>query len=233
LPVLESALERAGCDGLQEIVLTHGHPDHNGGVESVLDRFGPLEVKKFPWPAFDDRHDFVVTPLSDGSVVKTEGATLRALHTPGHAPDHLCFMLEEDDALISGDNVLGVGTTVIPSESGDLADYMNSLELALEQRPGRIYPAHGPMIDDGVGKLEEYIAHRNARETQILAALEAGPATAAEIVEIVYAEYPKLLHAAARQSVTSHLLKLAREQRVDPDGASLAPSTRWSVRTPR
>ena len=126
LPVLERAMQRAGCLHIQEIVLTHGHPDHIGGVRAVRERHGPLRVSKFPWPESDASYaDLELTPLADGAVVRSEGATLRGVHTPGHAPDHLCFVLEEEQALFSGDNVLGVGTTVIPNQSGDLGQYLD------------------------------------------------------------------------------------------------------------
>jgi glyoxylase-like metal-dependent hydrolase (beta-lactamase superfamily II) len=227
LPVLERALARAGC-AIQEIVLTHGHPDHVGGVASVLERFGTLRVSKLPWPGADERHAFELTPLADGSVVRTEGATLRAIFTPGHAPDHLCFLLEEERALFSGDNVLGVGTTVIPLEHGDLLDYMRSLERLLAEAPARIYPAHGPWIADGVAKLREYLAHRRERERQILEALPRA-ATIGAIVKIVYAAYPAALHAAAGQSVASHLVKLEREGRVRRAGPEPPLSAHWTL----
>jgi len=214
LAVLEQAMARAGCDGLQEIVLTHGHVDHLGGVAQVLDRFGPLRVSKLPWPAFDAACPVAPVALGDGDAVHTEGATLRAVHTPGHAPDHLCFVLEEEAAIFSGDNVLGVGTTVIPAESGDLLDYLRSLERLLEEAPGRIYPAHGPLIADGPGRLRAYLAHRHDRERQILAALDRGPAPIAEVVKQVYTDVPEVLHRAAAQSVAAHLCKLEREGRV-------------------
>ncbi len=213
LPVLERAMERAGCSAIQEVVLTHGHPDHNGGLAAVLERFGPLPVSKWPWPDFDARTGVEATVLADGDTVRTEGATLRAIHTPGHAPDHLCFLLEEERAIFSGDNVLGVGTTVIPSKDGDLLDYLHSLERLLETGPRRIYPAHGPCIEDGVAKLRQYIDHRHDRERQIVAALGEGDATIAVVVKRVYTDVPEVLHAAAGHSVASHLRKLEREGR--------------------
>lgn len=231
LPQLEEAMRLTGCEEIQEIVLTHAHGDHIGGAQQVIERFGKLSVKKRPWPELDGQYDVDITPIDDGDVVATEGATLRAVHTPGHAPDHLCFTIEEEGSLVSGDNVLGVGTTVIPATSGDLAQYMDSLERMLALAPTRIYPAHGPCIEDGCAKIREYIDHRRARDVQILAAMGEGATAVPAIVEIVYAAYPKTLHAAAGWSVTSHLVKLEREGRVRLDaGVATEPeSAVWSL----
>lgn len=225
--VLARALTQAGCDAIQEIVLTHGHPDHLGGVEQVQARFGPLRVSKLP--GADDPASLRAVPLAEGSVVRTEGATLRAVHTPGHAPDHLCFVLEEEQALFSGDNVLGVGTTVIPSHGGDLLDYMRSLGRMLALAPRRIYPAHGPVIADGGKKIREYVAHRDAREAQILTALAQGDAPIATLVARVYTDVPQVLHAAAAHSVAAHLGKLEREGRVRRTGGGPPLSAVWSA----
>ncbi len=228
-PVLERALQEAGCDGIQEIVLTHGHPDHIGGVAQLIERHGPLEVKKRPWPGHDGPPSLQITPIDHGAVIRTEGATLRAVYTPGHAEDHLCFVLEEEGALFSGDNVLGVGTTVIPSRGGSLIEYMRSLERLLAEKPTRIYPAHGPCIEDGVAKLREYISHREQRERQILAALSDGVSRVKDIVQIIYAAYPTLLHAAAAESVGSHLIKLEHEGRVAREGDGGPLSSAWRI----
>ncbi len=229
LPVLEEALARAGCQEIQEIVLTHAHSDHMGGVASILQRFGPLEVSKRPWPGTDDSFGVEIRAIDGGAVIRTENATLRAIHTPGHSPDHLCFLIEEDDTLLSGDHILGVGTAVIPLETGDLRDYMSSLERLLAESPKRIYPAHGPQIGDGPGKIREYIEHRGEREREILAALASGPMTVMEIVRIVYAAYPKALHPAAGQSVTQHLRKLEREKRATCEAGADPLSARWAL----
>jgi glyoxylase-like metal-dependent hydrolase (beta-lactamase superfamily II) len=228
LPVLEQALERTGAR-IQEIVCTHGHPDHLGGVASIVERFGALQVSKLPWPGNDESQWSDITPLADGCVVQTEGATLRGVHAPGHAPDHLCFVLEEERAMFTGDNVLGVGTTVIPATSGDLVDYMNSLDRLLAEEPTALYPAHGPLIPDGVAKIREYIDHRIEREAQILSAVADGLDRIPAMVKRIYAKYPDSLHAAAGSSVAAHLMKLRREQRVDRDGDEPL-AARWTLR---
>ena len=213
LPVLERALAEAGC-GIQEIVLTHGHADHMGGVPSVLARYGPLRVSKLARPGCDACEGIDLTLLDDGAIVRTEGATLRALHAPGHAADHCCFVLEEERAAFSGDNVLGVGTTFIPADGGDLDDYLRSLQRLLDEAPGVLYPAHGPRVPDGVAKIHQYIEHRHQREREVLAALERGGSSVRDIVEFVYAGYPEALHSPARHSVCAHLITLEREARV-------------------
>jgi glyoxylase-like metal-dependent hydrolase (beta-lactamase superfamily II) len=232
LPVLERALDRAGRPRIRRIVLTHGHPDHVGGVRSVQERFGPVPVAKFPWPGDDEALGVAVEPLADGAVIEVEGARLRAVHAPGHAEDHLCFVLEEERALFTGDNVLGVGTTVIPGRGGDLADYLRSLARLLAEAPRTIYPAHGPRIDDGVAKLREYIDHRLERERQILAALGDGLARVGELVRRIYAAYPESLHAAAAASVTAHLVKLEREGRVARSAGDDALRADWRLEEP-
>ena len=225
--VLERALGLAGAEGVQEIVLTHGHSDHIGGLTDVLARFGPLRVSKRIPPGAAAPSG--ITPIDDGAVIETEGATLRAIFTPGHAPDHLCFALEQESAVFSGDNVLGVGTTVIPIEGGDLALYLASLLRLLEEPPGRIYPAHGPCIADGHAKLREYLAHRQQREDQILAALGPAPASVPEVVARVYTDVPAVLHAAAAHSVTAHLVKLEREGRARREGSATPLADRWAA----
>ncbi len=225
LPVLDEAMERAGCKGIEQIVLTHGHPDHLGGLAQVLGHLGEVPVKKWPWPEVDLESPVVMERLEDECRIETEGATLVGLHTPGHSPDHLCFLLEEERSLFSGDNVLGVGTTVIPGGSGDLGQYMASLDRLLALEPTRIYPAHGPCIEDGTTKVREYIAHRLEREGEILAAIEGGAGRVSAMVEIIYAAYPKELHAPAGASVSAHLLKLEAEGRVRRDGDGDAPPT--------
>jgi glyoxylase-like metal-dependent hydrolase (beta-lactamase superfamily II) len=229
LPVLERAMEFAGCRRLQEIVLTHGHPDHIGGVQSILDRLGTVPVRKLPDAHFDAPYGFAMDALADGCVIETEGATLRGIHTPGHAPDHLCFLLEEESGLFTGDNVLGVGTTVIPAETGDLSDYLGSLEKLLDLAPAKIFPAHGPLVENGTAKVREYIEHRLEREAQIIDAVQDGADRVPAMVKIIYAAYPESLHGAAGQSVTAHLRKLENEGRVAREPGQAPEGDRWQL----
>ncbi len=232
MPVLEEAVARVGCREIEGIVLTHAHPDHIGGVNQVRNHFGPMPVYKLPWPTqggiagpgAENGPEELANPdtlaegplevLEHGDVVEVEGARLRAIFTPGHAPDHLCFLIEEEQNLFSGDNVLGIGTTVIPAETGNLGDYIDSLERILAEDPHQIYPAHGPRIKAGAAKIKEYLSHRRDREQQVLEALAAGDRDVMTMVKRIYKDYPETLHPAAAQSVTSHLKKLEREGRV-------------------
>jgi len=250
MPVLEEAIARVGCKEIEGIVLTHAHPDHIGGVNQVRKHFGSMPVYKLPWPTAggvtgprpDDQPDDgpadpegLANPdaladgelelLEHGDVVETEGAHLRAIFTPGHSPDHLCFLIEEEQNLFSGDNVLGIGTTVIPAESGNLGDYMDSLKRILAENPHEIYPAHGPRIKNGTQKIEEYLSHRRDREQQVLDALAAGDRDAMTMVRRIYVGYPESLYSAAAQSVTSHLKKLERDGRAQ----SIEDQTIWSL----
>ena len=158
--------------------MTHGHPDHADGAASLRELLG---VPVYAWS-----RDGVPTsdrPLADGAVISVGTRRLRALYTPGHRFDHLCFLLEDARALFAGDLIAGVGTVVIAPPEGDLLDYLASLRRlqALDLR--LILPAHGPFLDDPEAVLSYYIAHREERERQVLAALATGPQTVGELVE--------------------------------------------------
>ncbi len=218
-PLLKQGLsETKGATELQEIVLTHVHQDHIGGVPNVRKQFGALHVSKHRWPEKDQAYDFPLTYIEDGDTIETDGATLYAIHTPGHAKDHLCYYLEEERALFTGDLVLGAGTTVVPEEGGGLIDYMASLRKLLDLDLSVIYPAHGPAIHAPYSKLSDYIAHRELREQQVLDALTAGLAKTPDIVKHIYVDVPEFLHAAAGNSVQSHLIKLEKEGMAKNEG---------------
>jgi endoribonuclease LACTB2 len=223
IDLLEAAMkELSKSSELERIVLTHAHVDHLGGVKQVTERFGSMEVLKMPWEGHDAPAGSI-SQIGHDSVVETEGVTLRAVHTPGHAPDHLCYYLEEERALFTGDVVLGAGTTVIPDDTGDLGEYMDSLHRLLELDLETIYPAHGPVIRNPREKIKEYIAHRELRERQVIAALKDEPLEPMAIVKKIYVDVPEYLHPAAASSVRSHLKKLKR------DGRVVEHEKRWSL----
>jgi glyoxylase-like metal-dependent hydrolase (beta-lactamase superfamily II) len=223
---LAGYLAERGWAQPSRVVLTHRHRDHLGGVPHLRERFHGLPVSKMIHR--DTELPEGVEDLRDGATIQGDGVTLRAIYTPGHASDHLCYYLEEENAVFTGDVVLAGSTTVIPAEDGDLLDYMSSLKRLQQLGVRRIYPAHGPVVEDGPALIAEYIEHRLLRERQILEVLGDGPATIPAIVERVYAAVPKNLHAMAGQSVASHLKKLAREGRVLEHAVTDAAS-RWEL----
>lgn len=188
------------------ILLTHDHPDHAPGAPALARDTG-APVLAFRPPTGGRR-------LRDGEVVRAGGAVLRAVHTPGHSPDHVAFVLEGERALFTGDAVLGRGTSVIDPPEGDLAAYVRSLRRMLDLAPRVLYPGHGPVVLDGVAKLREYLEHRAMREEQVLAALEAGRRTIPDIASEIYRGYPPELRPLAERSVLAHLRKLEQEGRV-------------------
>jgi glyoxylase-like metal-dependent hydrolase (beta-lactamase superfamily II) len=207
----------AAHGGVAAICVTHGHADHAAGAERLRRLTG---APVLAWSR--EGVEAADQTLADGEALDVGGRTLRALHTPGHRYDHLCFLLEDAAALFAGDLVAGVGTVVIAPPEGDLADYLASLRRLLAMPEVRvILPAHGPPIADGPALLREYIAHRLMREQQVLEGLRAGRATIPELVAGIYADVDPALHPVAGRSVAAHLLKLEREGRVRrPAGAS-------------
>lgn len=204
---------------LARVLVTHAHSDHASGAPAIAARWPGAAFAKMPWPARDDRYPVPWQPLSDGDRVPAGDGELTVVHTPGHAPDHLCFFDEGGRTLFAADLVVAGGTVVIPATSGGrLADYLASLRRILALEPVRLLPAHGPAIDDPARTIREYLEHRQRREEQVLAALAAGGDTPERIVERVYEQLAADLIGAARESVLAHLVKLEDEGRVAREG---------------
>ena len=174
------------------------------GVKDLLELCPDAEIYKNQPSA--SQHD-----IPDGYFFRVEGATLRSVHSPGHTVDHTVFVLKEEDAMFTGDNVLGHGTAVFEK----LSVYLDSLKNMRQQFAGRAYPGHGEVIEDGVAKIDEYIAHRQLRENQVLQVLEdRKPRTPMELVKIIYKDVPENLHEPAAQGVLQILQKLEGEGKV-------------------
>ncbi|KAI5925614.1 putative metallo-beta-lactamase domain protein [Camillea tinctor] len=223
-----------------QALVTHWHPDHVKGIPHLLEHSPQTTVHKHD-PS-DGQLDIV-----DGQTFEVEGATLTAVHTPGHTADHMSFVLREEDALFTGDNVLGHGTAVFE----DLGLYLASLARMQGLVSGRAYPGHGPVLAEARTKISEYISHRRQRELQVLQTLASGSsspaspnngdppsaATAAEghanpgtwtpmeLVRVIYRDIPESLHVPAAGGVVQILQKLLSEDKV-----VLEDGDRWRLK---
>lgn len=198
--VLRTVEEQGRRVGL--VLLTHGHPDHSAGAGKLAGTAGgSVKVR-----ALDPRHRLGDEGLGEGDAVTTGGLELRIMETPGHSDDSLTFWLPADGAVLTGDTVLGYGTTVL---EGRLGDYLSSLDrlrtFSADVGAATILPGHGPKLDDPIAVLDHYIDHRRERLAQVEAAVAAGARTAREVVERVYADVDKALWPAAEWSVQSQL----------------------------
>jgi glyoxylase-like metal-dependent hydrolase (beta-lactamase superfamily II) len=204
----------AGCGGdrIRWILLTHTHEDHSPGAVGLKKRTG-AEILAFG-PGEGRGKVRLDGTLADGAVIEATEFHLTALHTPGHASNHLCYLLNEERTLFTGDHIMQGSTVVIGPPDGDMAAYLASLERLKTIRPRlkAIAPGHGHVIEDPMAVVDEYIEHRRAREKQVLDVLRRrGTTTVAQIVEDVYTDVAPELHPVAQKSVWAHLRKLADE----------------------
>lgn len=215
LDALERALNGAA---LGRVLVTHAHSDHASGAGAIAGRAPDARFLKLPWPERDSRWAVTWEKVHDGDVIEAGDTTLTAVHTPGHAPDHLCFWHAETRTMFGGDLVIHGTTVYIPAAHGDLAAYLASLARVLAFDPASILPAHGPVIDDPSSLLRAYIAHRLEREAQIIDALRRGDTQVDVIVARIYEGLGEDLLARARETVIAHLRKLEHDGRAGRHG---------------
>jgi glyoxylase-like metal-dependent hydrolase (beta-lactamase superfamily II) len=212
---------------IEAVLVTHTHRDHSPGAVTLARLTGAASLGR---SAPDDaRHDETFVPtrtLGDGDTAEAEGLTLRALHTPGHASNHLCYLLEAHGLLFSGDHLIQGSTVVIAPPDGHMNSYLHSLQRLAQEPIERIAPGHGVVIDNAKAEIARIVAHRLQREAKVVQALETSPDSDLEIlVRAVYSDVDPRVHPVAQASLLAHLIKLQE------DGIAECKADRWRLRS--
>ncbi|HXQ31184.1 MAG TPA: MBL fold metallo-hydrolase [Steroidobacteraceae bacterium] len=229
-PALDShvaaILAAVGRATVVAIAVTHTHRDHSPAAAPLHAALGA--PRRGALPRHREFHDasFVADlPAGDGTVLDTDVGALRAVATPGHASNHLCWVQPDGRRLYTGDHVLGTVSPVILPPDGDMSEYLDSLARLDALEAQTILPGHGPVLAEPKAVIAGLVRHRQMREARVLAALrDLGPASIEELLPQVYADVDPALHAMARYSLEAHLLKLERERRARRDDG------RWQAR---
>ena len=226
---VDAILAATGGETITHQFVTHAHGDHSPAAALVKQAtgaeiwaFGPHGTERdADGAAVEEGVDAAFRPdhrVRHGDAIEGAGWTVECVFTPGHTSNHMCYALRDERTLFSGDHVMGWSTTVVSPPDGDMAAYMRSLRLLLERDDAVFRPTHGPAIADPRRHVAALVAHREAREAQILACLENGVATIPEMVERMYADVDRRLHPAARRSVLAHVVHMAETGRAAADG---------------
>ena len=201
---------------IRYILVTHTHQDHSPGAASLKSATGALLLgRTTPHRHWQDHTFAPDRELLDGNrLTVAADTTLRVIHTPGHASNHLCFLLEEERILFTGDHIIQGSTVVIDPPDGDMAAYIRSLESLLREPLDYLAPGHGTLIPQPHAAIQALIQHRLRREAKVLSALpRQQPADLPTLVRRVYDDVPAALHPLAERSLLAHLLKLEAEAR--------------------
>ena len=221
---LENIVEKANAP-IRWILATHTHPDHSPGVR-ILAKMTGAEILGMP-PPEGPHQDASFAPtrvLADGDALETDEFRLEAIHTPGHASNHLCFLHEETRWLVTGDHVIDGSTVVIDPPDGNMKQYIEALMRVRDLEPTALLPGHGDRIDDHRKVIDWIIEHRLEREAKVRKAVEGHPGlTTKELVPHVYADVPSHLYAWAERSLLAHLLKL------EEDGVATLVEGAWRI----
>jgi glyoxylase-like metal-dependent hydrolase (beta-lactamase superfamily II) len=209
------------------VIITHTHLDHSPLAMPLKARTGaeiyshaPGETETFDGPRLEEGTDESFAPdhiVAHGDRIVGDDWTLECVFTPGHMSGHMCYALEQEKALFSGDHVMGWSTTVIAPPDGDMTDYMASLDVLLTRDDVVYWPTHGTRIDNPQDFVRAYIAHRRNREAQVIERLKAGDSEIKKMVEVMYADVDKGLHPAAALSVLAHMQDLTKRGLVSCD----------------
>lgn len=219
------AIQAAAGGTIRWVLVTHTHPDHSPAA-SMLAAASGAELIGMPAPpgAHQDRSFRPQRVPQDGGVLDLGGLRLRAVHTPGHASNHVCYLLLEQNWLLTGDHIINGSTVVIDPPDGDMSAYLASLERLGSLRMDAILPGHGTPLDDPYAVIQWTIEHRLQREAKVHVALLASPGlSAAELVPHVYRDVDSRLHPIAERSLLAHLIKLQRDAR------AVCKDERWTA----
>src|SRR6266851_6147755 len=239
---IDALLAALTGETVSHILITHTHLDHSPAAAALKRAtraptlgFGPHGATRSEGAGSEEGADREFNPdeaLRDGDVVEGKGWRMTAVHTPGHTSNHLCFALDEEKVLFSGDHVMGWSTSVIAPPDGDMAAYLRALDKLLGRDDAVYWPTHGPAISDPKAHVRAFIGHRHERSAAILQRLAAGDETIPAIVEAIYVGLDPRLRNAAGRSVLSHLIALVEDGRVVCDGPP-AVGARFSLRQGR
>ncbi len=231
---IDAILKATEGESITHILITHTHHDHSPGAALLKQKiaaptygFGPHGGGKDAWKAEEGGDmDFVPdVKINDGDLIEGDGWTARAIHTPGHLSNHICFELIEEKTLFSGDHVMGWSTSVVSPPDGNMTQYLASLEKLLDYDHEKYWPTHGPSIDDPHPFVKGLIEHRHDRMNQIRDCLNSGPMKIADMVKKMYTDVPENLHPAAARSVYSHIIMMVETGEVACDGNMEATDT--------